>query len=203
MIENKNPEPVDVYVTLGGVPDSDTSKWLQNVHGMFGMTQTGLTGKFTLQPKQVICYTPSTLKAVQGNITFNREKINCPNGTTLVEFCFNNQFTANNAQETCEISCVAGVSFLTSVEFKGGGIWTANAPGMDTIKTIHNNIIGKNAGLPGVYPFGCDDCIASANPPKCTKGKNEKPQNQAICNIQRNAINGGGYLKINYWKKIK
>lgn len=203
IVENKNKHPIDVYLSLGAVPDKDTSKWIQNVHGIFGITQFGVSGKFTLQPNEKLKYTPPAQKALQGNICFGRKPINCPSGTTLVEFCINNQFTVNDAQETCEISCVAGVSFLTSVEFKGGGVWSANLTGLDTIKMIHNDLIGRNSGLPGVYPYGCDNCTASFNPPKCTKGKNEKPQKQAICNIQRNALNGGGYLKINFWKKIK
>lgn len=194
VIKNGNDtNSVLVYVTLGC---PDTTKWQSNVNGMFGITATGLQGAFYLAPGQQVSYTSK--KALQGNVCFNSAPVNCPQKVTVCEFCLNNAGTSKNAQETTEISCVSGVSFIASITLQGSK-WTANYPGYDTVTTIQNGPIGTNSGRVGVYPFGCDDCtMATSGAPSCTQGKNEVPQKHAICNVQRNARYSGGTVTITY-----
>ncbi len=202
MVENKDTiNCVDVWLTIGA-PDKT---WVNSVHGIFGIKTKGLQGKFTLKPKQTLSYIPK--KGIQGNICFLTTPQQCngnANGSTIIEFCLNNyNVKIPEAQETVEISCVSGITYIASIDMKGGkGIWTANYAGYDTITHIQNDTFGKNSGNAGVYPYGCDDCDSIASPPVCTIGKNETPQKYAICNIQRNASLNGGTVKISFISKV-
>ena len=193
---------VNVWLTIGY---PDTTNWVSSVSGIFGITTSGGQAMFTLSPGQKVYYSSPAGKGIQGNISFLSAPNNCPIGTTLCEFCLNNYSSSvPDPQETVEISCVSGVSFIASIDLKGGtGIWTANSPGYDTILHIQNDTIGANSGLAGVYPFGCDDCISqSSGAPSCTIGINEPPQVNAICNVQRGASSGGGKVTISYIRTI-
>jgi len=59
VVKNNDTIPVLVYFTLGGVPASDTSKWVQSVYNIFGITDSGLVGSFTLAAGDSLTYTPS------------------------------------------------------------------------------------------------------------------------------------------------
>ncbi len=191
-------DTVTAYLTLG---PADTTHWVYNTKGIFGITTTGAQGSFTLAPGQYRSYTSK--RAMAGNISFNSPPLNCPNQITVCEFCINNHGTVPKAQETVEISCVSGVSYIANIYLSNKN-WTANYPGYDTIQNIQNGPIGTNNGRPGVYPFGCDDCTtATSQAPSCTIGKNEKQQRHAICNVQRNAKLSGGSMTISYMRKVK
>jgi hypothetical protein len=204
IVKNEDTTSVIVYLTLGGVPNNEKSKWVQSVKGIFGINNTGLVGKFVLGAHDSVCYTPAYNKGIQGNICFNTQSSQCDGdnpGTTVVEFCLNNYGTIKNAQETVDISCVSGITYIASVDFKGGkGVWTANEPGYDTIIHIQNDTMGMNTNLVGVYPYGCDDCVKVAAPPTCTIDNHETPSALNICQVQRNSSLSGGTVKITYIK---
>lgn len=203
VIENRDTADVVVYMTLGG--GYDTSKWIQNVKGIFGIKDSGLVGRFVLKGGERRMY-HSLGKAISGQFCFNGQAYQCLadsqyTGSTLTEFCLNNSGTVENAQETVDISCVAGVSYLAEINMCGGGIWTANYTGYDTIVQVKNDIFGRNANRAGVYPVGCDDCDSSVAPPKCVIGKGELPSKHAICQVQRNASKSGGCVTFVYISK--
>lgn len=201
LVTNQDTVPVTAWLTLGA---ADTATWIQNVQGLFGITDSGLVGSFILQPGDTLNYTAPSGKAIQGNFCFITQAYQCAfdsinTGSNIIEFCLNNSGTVNNAQETIEISCVPGVTYIGAVDFYGAGVWTANYTGYDTIIHIENSVFGRNTGLPGVYPVGCDNCTAqTANAPACTIGKGESPQKYAICNVQRNASQSGGQVVFSY-----
>lgn len=202
VVTNNDTASVLVYLTLGGVPVADTSMWVQSVDNIFGLSGSGLVGFFTLGPGDTLFYTPPAGKGIQGNFCFITQSSQCDGdvpGTTVVEFCLNNYGTIVNAQETCDISCVSGVTFLASVDFSGGaGVWTANHPGLDTIAHIENGMMGENTNKVGVYPYGCDDCVKVAAPPTCTITKHETPSTHNICQVQRNAFLSGGTVTFSF-----
>jgi hypothetical protein len=202
IITNQNTDSVVVYITLGGVSKNQKSKWVQSVKNIFGITNSGLVGTLKLGPKDTLSYTPPKGKAIQGNICFLTRSSQCNgdvSGTTVVEFCLNNYGTIKNAQETADISCVSGITYIASVDFAGGkGVWTANSPGYDTINHIQNDTMGKNTNLVGIYPYGCDDCVKVAAPPTCTISNHETPSTNNICQVQRNAYLSGGSVTISY-----
>jgi hypothetical protein len=198
VVKNTYTQPVLTYLTLGGCDNC-----LSDVNGVFGITTSGLQGSFTLQPGDSVYYTPPEGVAFEGNISFLAAPVNCPVGTTLCEFVLNNYvYPDTMGQETVEISCVAGVSYIAKYTMKGGGSWTATT-GYENITCFWNDTIGANSGLVGVYPYGCDDCTTqSSQAPSCTIGKNEPCQVLPICNISRNSMQCGGFVTIEYIKPI-
>jgi len=191
-IKNSNPDTALVYLTLGG-----GAGWVSNVNGIFGIVSTNLLqGSFKLAPNDSLDYSTPDSLAIMGNISFAYAPVNCPVGITLYEFTLNNAGTVNMAQETIEISCVAGVSSLGRFTLYGGGTWEANQNYMN-VTTIYNDSMGKNTGLVGVYPYGCTNCTNTAGMPTCITNP-ETPQTQNICNISRNANNSGGIVKIEF-----
>lgn len=220
LITNQDTVDVTVYLTLGVINCkydttikngqkiitkncTDSLKWEQDVYGIFGSNIHGSKYIFKLKPKDTLRYSP--LKGIQGNISFITDAWQCSpdsssTGSNIIEFCLNNNGTVLNAQETIEISCVSGVTYIGRVDFYNGGIWTANYKGYDTITTVENGDFGHNTGRVGVYPVGCDDCNSITNPPSCTipNGYHESPQKYAICNVQRNAKNSGGKVVFSF-----
>ncbi len=194
-IKNSNPtDTATIYLTL-----SPGNGWVSDVNGMFGISSTNkLQGNFTLNPGDSLTYqTPNGL-ALSGNFSFGYPPINCPVGITLYEFTINNGGTIKYAQETVEISCVAGVSSLGKYTLynDGGGKWEANPNYMD-VRSFHNDSMGENTGLVGVYPYGCTNCTDTAGKPDCIINP-ETPQSQSICNVSRDANKSGGTIKIEY-----
>lgn len=199
VVVNGDTTDVLVYLTLGGGYDS---MWVQDVRGIFGIKDSGLVGSFVLGAGDSLRYSPTG--AISGQFCFNGQAYQCLGdslytGSTLTEFCLNNAGTVKNAQETVDISCVAGVSYLASMDMIGGGIWTANYVGFDSVSHIENSIFGRNANRVGVYPVGCDDCDSSVAPPKCVVP--ETPSKCAICQVQRDAKRAGGVVIVKYISK--
>ena len=190
-IKNSNPDTVLVYLTLSG-----GKGWVSDVNGIFGIVSTynNLQGSFMLAPNDSLDYTTPDSLGLSGNISFGYAPVNCPVGITVYEFTLNNAGTVKYAQETAEISCVAGVNSLGKITlYEGGGKWEANPNYMD-VREIHNDSIGKNSGLVGVFPYGCTNCTDTAGKPDCVTNP-EKPQSQSICNISRDANKSGGAVK--------
>ncbi len=184
----KNSHPLDtvtVYLTLSGGEHR-----MSDVYALYGIKTSGLQGQFQLLPQQELSYTPPNGTALIGNFTFGEPPINCPKGNTRYEFTLNNSFQGINAQETVDISCVAGVNAIGEFTLKGGGPWTATT-GYTNIQSIFNRHLYENRGQVGVFPYGCDDCTSSKNPPKCVK-QHAPAQLKPICNVSRNATTQRG-----------
>lgn len=192
-IENLSDDNITAYLTL----NDNGASWVSDVNGIFGIkSDEKLQGGVILIPKQILSYTSD--KPIAGNISFNQLPLNCPYpAPTLFEFTLNNYGTITKAQETTDISCVYGVTSIGKITYSGGGIW--NSGQNDTIRKIQNGSIYKNTGLKGVYPYGCTTCTGRDGMVDCNNKKRyEKVNKKAICNIQRDASESGGNVKISY-----
>jgi len=189
-------DTVKVYLTLNSGAD-----FTNNVNGIFGISSKNkLQGSFNLLPGEIKTYTPKS--AFSGNISFWDPPLNCPYpGTTLYEFTLNNEGTVTNAQETVDISCVAGVTSIGEISMTGGGSWTDNVT-KGSINSIKNKEIYHNTGISGVFPFGCTNCTNTNGAPDCEGHPGyADPNNRNLCNVQRNADESGGTVCISYIRK--
>jgi hypothetical protein len=194
-VTNSSDSAVTAYLTLN-VGDN----FVDNVNGIFGISsEKNLQGSFTLNPKDTLWYESS--KIMSGNLTFNNPPLNCPVGITQYEFTLNNFGSAPKAQETIDISCVAGVSTIGKFSVFGGGKWT-NGVDTTSVTEFQNNVLDKNTNVTGVYPYGCTNCTFSHNPPKCVDTSKVKPSDKPICNVQRSANESGGKVLVVYMSKI-
>lgn len=194
-VENLSSDTITVFLTL----DDNGQTWVSDVNGIFGIkSNQKLQGGFTLAPKQIVAYTSD--KPIAGNISFNHLPVNCPYpAPTLFEFTLNNYGTFSKAQETTDISCVFGVTTIGKITYSGGGVW--NSGQNDTVIKIQNKELYKNTNLKGVYPYGCTTCTGRSGMIDCNNKKAyEKPNKKAICNIQRDASQNGGIVKISFLK---
>ena len=213
-LANRTSEDVTVFLTLGATPGclQDVSKvpWIKNV-------LNSLQGSFILpQHSSIAAFAPKDM-GFNGNLSFGTTPQNCPTpsfpkGVNLFEFIVNNAFQGANAQETVNISCVAGINawiaamlceILEDHGGKGATLpWNAG-PGYPDVGHFENGPFGTNTGRVGVFPVGCDDCTASVSPPQCAnKLPYEKPQSEAICTVQRNASGSGGLVIVEYYGKL-
>ena len=193
-ISNKSEkDSILTYLTLG----SDTT-FITDVNGVFGIQESGLQGSFYMMKDSVYIYTYKN-KGISGNISFGSPPINCktdqwPDGVNLFEVTLNNAGSVSKAQETFDISNVAGVNALGEISTRYGGAWIANG---DTVTNIHNDSIYQNSGNYGVFPVGCDICTASKAPQKCKHPlRKATPQSKHICNVSRSAEQAGGTVEI-------
>jgi hypothetical protein len=190
-------DSVLTYLTLG----ADTS-FITDVNGIFGISASGLQGSFYLLKDTVYVYNYQG-KGLSGNISFGTPPLNCPDsawitGNNLFEVTINNAGTVSDAQETIDISNVAGSNAFGSYTLSGGGEWIANSAHIN-ILYFKNDSMYQNVGNIGVFPFKCDDCTLSANPPVCNDIlPASKPQTEKICNVSRNAKYSGGSVKIEF-----
>ncbi|MDJ0718127.1 MAG: hypothetical protein QNJ54_28530 [Prochloraceae cyanobacterium] len=203
-VKNNSKQDVRVYLTLGPVPGC-----VQQISEIpFVKEQVNhLQGWFLLPKGNSVSYTPPQGKGFNGNFAFGTPPQNCPtkqfpSGVILAEFMINNSFQGPNSQETLDISAVDGVNALLKFSMTGGGAWNAG-PTKPNVTEFENKKIGQNAGRVGVYPYACDVCIASQNPPVCPNppigAPNPPiPQKQAICNVQRNASQAGGTILLTF-----
>jgi hypothetical protein len=195
-VKNSSSADVDVWLTLGQVDG-----FVTDVNGIFGITDSGLQGKFTLKAGGEKEYTSK--KGVSGNLSFGTAPINCPtttytNGVNIFEFCLNNYAQTGTPQETIDISAVAGVHSLLKATLSGGGAWNAGTAHQG-ITSFENAALYSNTGLIGVFPYGCDNCTSSDAPPSCPGHlAYETPQSEPICNIQRDAANSGGTVTVEF-----
>jgi len=202
-IMNRSAAEVRVYATLGPVPGC-----VQDVHAMPLVTHpvNRLQGWFLLPRGAAEAYTPPQGRGISGNVAFGSPPLNCPtgefrNGVNLAEFILNNSFQGPGAQETIDISCVAGANALIAFALNGGGGWNAGTS-RPAVSRVANKALGQNTGLVGVYPCGCDNCTSRADPPqRGCPGSPPPPayedcQSQPICNVQRDAHNAGGDVEV-------
>jgi len=135
-----------------------------------------------------------------GNISFNTPPMNCPtpkfpDGVNLAEFIINNGFQ-QYGQETVDNSCVAGANAF--IEFEMSALdWTSNGGSILRVTKITNGKKLDNTGRIGVFPYGCDNCTSSDNPPSCVGQQSQYANKIPICNVQRPAgSNKGGTVTI-------
>ena len=188
---NATSNELQVYITLGAVDCC-----LQKVSEIPFVTHVinDLQGSFTLPAWGGVDYAPPSGTGISGNLCFGSPPINCPtpqfpSGVNLAEFILNNGFEGSHAQETIDISCVAGANALISYSLSGGGKWNAG-PTQPAVASFANKSIGENTGLVGVFPYGCDNCTSSDNPPRCDTPPvgaptpwHLRPKRSAMCNV--------------------
>ena len=139
-----------------------------------------------------------------GNISYDTPPMNCksdilPFGCNLAEFIVNNGFQDGNPQETIDISGVSGANAQVTFTMDTDD-WAANS-GAIPVTTFENQEWDKNTGITGVYPYGCDKCTASVQPPACVGLQPQNVNKHHICNVQRNAkSNKGGMIEIQFIK---
>lgn len=202
-ITNRSGAGVKVYLTLGAV-----SGCVQDVNAVPLVTESEnrLQGWFLLAAGATQAYAPPQGQGISGNFAFGSSPRNCPtdeyrNGINLAEFILNNSFQGAGAQETIDISCVAGANALLAFAMSGGGRWNAGAS-LPAVSRFANKPLGQNTGLVGVFPCGCDNCTSRANPPQPNCPSSPAPpayeecQSQPICNVQRDATNSGGDVEV-------
>jgi hypothetical protein len=200
-IYNGSQDSVLVYVTLGATPGC-----LQNIGAIPFITdslpgQRGLQGTFVLAPgDSTIAYAPDSL-GYNGVISFKFAPDNCatpayPNGINQFEFMINNAFQGANAQESINISCVHGVNCVIRVDVVTLNNFNAG-PTVPVIQSFANTLDRSQIGIAGIYPFGCDTCTGSKNPPICIQLP-QPAQKASICQVQRNAAQSGGLIKVIY-----
>jgi hypothetical protein len=197
-VYNHSKDTVLVYLTLGTTPgcvrNVNEVDWVQDtVQG-----QRGLQGTFLLMPgDSTVSYNSDTL-GFNGVLSFNFAPDNCPspsytNGINQFEFIINNSFQAGNPQETVDISCVHGVNGVIRVNLSDSN-WNAG-PTIPMVQSFANTMDKNQLGIAGVFPFACTHCTDYIGAPTCIPLP--QPVNKtAICNVQRNANNNGGTVKV-------
>lgn len=202
-LTNGSSQDVQVYLTLGA-----TSGCVQNVGDIPFVTNVvnTLQGWFTLKQGDTVSYTPPSGSCINGNFAFGTPPINCPtdtypNGVNLAEFILNNDFQGPGAQETIDISAVAGVNAFIEFSMTGGGAWNAGST-EPNVTQFANKGLKENCGLVGVFPYGCDNCTERVAPPECAGPPPPPPygdcQSAPICNVQRDASNSGGTVTVTF-----
>lgn len=202
-LKNDTDEAVQVYLTLGATPGC-----IQNVADIPFVTNAvhPLQGWFTLAAGGLIAYAPPRGFGLNGNFAFGTPPINCPtdafpNGVNLAEFILDNAFQGAGAQETIDISAVAGVNAKLEFSMRGGGDWNAG-PTEPKVIEFENKDLDDNCGQVGVFPYGCDNCTESVSPPQCDDSPAPPPygscQTAAICNVQREASSAGGIVLVKF-----
>jgi len=201
-IKNDSIYDVTAYITLGATPGC-----IQNVADLIisnGITMfelNNLQGYFILPEAAELKIAAPTGVGLNGNISFDTPPLNCPtpnlpDGVNLAEFIINNGFQPGG-QETVDISCVCGANAFIEFELSADD-WTTNG-GAIPVKHIKNDVRYKNTGLVGVFPYGCDNCTASTNPPGCIGLQPQNANTLPICNVQRSASsNNGGTVLIKF-----
>jgi hypothetical protein len=202
-ITNRSGAEVKVYLTLGAVAGC-----VKDVNAVPLVTNpvNRLQGWFLLANGATKAYVPPPGQGISGNFAFGSPPLNCPtdefrNGINLAEFILNNGFQGPGAQETIDISCVAGANALIAFAMSGGGGWNAGSS-QPHVSQFANKPLNQNTGLVGVFPCGCDNCTLRANPPQpsCPRSPPapayEDCQSQPICNVQRDATNSGGDVEV-------
>lgn len=190
------------YITLGATPGcvQDVSKLSLNNGAVKIIEIAPLMGYFILNAGETVNIKAPEGDGFNGNISFNTPPLNCRTkhfqmGVNLAEFIINNGFQAGNPQETIDNSCVCGanacIKFVVSADD-----WTTNG-GAIAVKEFENGLWRENTGRVGVFPYGCDNCTSSDNPPACVGRQPQYANTEPICNVQRNAkSNNGGNVEI-------
>lgn len=193
VVVNKTDDSVLVYLTLSGYNGKIKKEYLQDVKGVFGITQSGLQGSFYLSGNDSVSYTST--KRFSANIGFGTPPINCPT-TTWVNGANVFEFNLNVPQESCDIGCVTGVNCLLSVDLIGGANWEASNY-YPNLRHFYNDSMYKNTNLAGVMPYGCTNCTNTDGKQPC-QTPSETPDSARVCNPTRSAGKRGGKVVVNF-----
>ena len=209
-VTNQESSPVVVYVTFAAQnPSNECCPSPVGVSNFPFLTQVdgnSLMGYFTLdaQSSQIL---DSDGQCLSGNICFyimpqcpveGADFNNGEFGTSIAEFTLNPN---ENCAEAFDISCVNGVNSFIVMKTDPNSGWQYG-PNNTPLSTVNNEIYNRglqdNTGLPGVYPVNCTDCIQLVGTKPCPTLPIGPPQNERICNIQRNSTDGvfGGMLEV-------
>jgi hypothetical protein len=202
-VKNETTESVLVFLTLGATPGC-----VQDV-GLLTFTPAvelvviaPLMGSFELAPGLEVEVTAPAGDGLNGNFSFGTPPLNCPcqdwpEGVCLAEFIVNNGFQPGG-QETVDISGVCGANAFLRINLSEDD-WTSNGGAIAPVKSFANETRFRNTGLVGVYPYGCDNCTSSDNPPACVGQHPEFANADPICNVQRSAgENLGGAVRVSF-----
>lgn len=201
-ISNTSRHPVLTYLTLGATPGC-----VQDVGALTlsdGIVLTPLfplMGCFTLPAGATTRVGGLNGLGLNGNLCFGTPPLNCPcvewqEGVCLAEFIINNGFQPGG-QETVDISCVCGANAYLKITLSAPD-WTTNG-GAIQVSSIANATRYQNTGLIGVFPWGCDNCVSSDNPPECVGKQPDQANALPICNVQRPAAgNAGGAVHVSF-----
>lgn len=206
-VTNRSNQDVLTFITLGSTPGcvhnvSDLRFSDDSIHLI---TIAPLNGKFTLPVGKSCRIDAPSGKGFNGNFSFGTPPLNgpspgLPHGVNLAEFIINNGFQPGG-QETIDISVVTGANAIVSMSVSAED-WTSNG-GKVKVKSFQNKEWDQSTGIVGVFPYGCDNCTSSDNPPREVGRHPEFCNKEPICNVQRSATkNQGGNLDITFIKFI-
>jgi hypothetical protein len=186
-----------VYLTLNGYGNDSTLAplYVQDVNGIFGITNSGLKGSFILGAGDSVFYTST--KRLAGNIGFGTEPINCPTdiwktGANIFEF------NLNVPQESCDIGCVTGVNSIINAKLIGGPNWQASQY-YPNVREIQNDTMYANTNRVGVMPYGCTNCVNTEGKQPC-QTPSETPDSARVCNPTKTAGARGGQVIVTFKK---
>jgi len=199
-ISNTSHHEVLTYITLGATPGCVQDVGLLTLTDHLTINQLyPLMGTFVLPAGVTVKMAAPEGLGLNGNFSFGTPPLNCPcpdwpEGVSLAEFIINNGFQPGG-QETVDISCVCGANAYLGFELSAPD-WTANG-GAIQVQSIANSTRFQNTGIVGVYPYGCDNCTSSDNPPSCVGQHSQFANSEPICNVQRPAAtNADGTVKV-------
>lgn len=190
---NNTSEPVEVFLTFAAQNATNkccpTPVGLSDFPFLKPVPNQPLRGSFTLGAKEGKMF-DSNGQCFSGNFGFYIQP-QCPvpgadfnngkDGTSIAEFTFN---PSSACYEAFDISCVNGVNCYLEMSVEAGQGWYYG-PDNTPIEKIYNKGLQENAGLPGVYPVNCTDCIQLVGPAPCKTLPIGPAQTERICNIQR------------------
>jgi hypothetical protein len=190
---NSTNDSVLVYLTLSGYSDSLAPKYIQNVNGIFGITNSGLVGSFYLKSNDTLSYISD--KRFSANLSFGAQPINCfdsiwPTGINPFEF------NLNCPQKSIDISAIGGVNCILNVALIGGPNWIATNS-YPNVRNFYNDTLYKNTNLVGVFPYGCTNCVNTEGMESCVI-KPAIPDSTHICNPTRSAGDRGGKVIVTF-----
>lgn len=201
-VTNRSHHAVLTYITLGATPRCVQDVSTLTLSGGFLITTLfPLMGTFTLPAGATTRVTAPEGLGLNGNLSFGTPPLNCPcpewpEGVCLAEFIINNGFQPGG-QETVDISCVCGANAFLQIKLSAAD-WTTNG-GAIAVDGIANATRLQNTGLVGVFPYGCDNCTSSDNPPSCVGQQPDQANALPICNVQRPAgANEGGVVHVTF-----
>jgi hypothetical protein len=199
-ISNRSYHSVLTYITLGATPGCVQDVGLLTLSdGLVINPLFPLMGTFVVPARTTTRMIAPEGLGLNGNFSFGTPPLNCPcpewpEGVCLAEFIINNGFQPGG-QETVDISCVCGANAFLGFELSAED-WTSNG-GAIPVQVIANATRFQNTGLVGVYPYGCDNCVSSDNPPDCVGQQPDQVNTLPICNVQRPAAgNEGGVVRV-------
>lgn len=200
---NSTDQEVKTYITLGATEGcvQDVTTLTFSDPEITIIEEIPLRGYFIQKPNSATYVAAPEGMGFNGNVSYNTSPQNCsshelPHGMNLAEFIINNPFQGIYGQNTVDISCVTGANAKILMTMTADD-WTSNYGAITHVKSIENKFYNDNTGIVGVYPYGCDNCTSSDNPPACVGKHPQYANSEPICNVLRPCEeNEGGEIHI-------